>query len=596
MRTTEFTVRSLPRGRTALGCGAVLLACAFLALLGEAAQALSISPLNGTPAASPQTQISFLGAPAGQISHVSVVASRSGRHRGRLKPYASAPGASFVPSSTFVQGEQVTASALAGPRGHARRVSSRFTIARRAYVAMTPMESPPKAKPGTVQSFVSQPSLHPPSVQVNVASSAPGGDAVFVAPTHGAGQWGPMIIDQTGQLVWFQAAPRGSVAMNLQAQSYEGQPVLAWWQGYISRLGLGLGTNLIYNSSYQPVARIAGGNGYPADLHELQITPQGSAFITAYTFVQADLSSGSGPRRGILVDCLIQEIDIKTGLVMFEWHAYGHVPLWDAYTTPVSGQPWDFFHVNSVSLDPSGDGNFIISSRNTWAAYEVSKHTGAILWRVGGKRPSFKMGPGTGTAWQHDARWQPDRTLTIFDNGSAPKIHPQSRVIRERIDWAHKTVTVVDRDVHTPALISGSQGNAEALDDGGVFVGWGEVPYMTEFSQSGQVLFDARLPAPGQTYRAYRSPWKGTPAGPPALAVRSTGPGTVTLYASWNGATEVRAWRVLAGPSSGSVAPVTTLPRNGFETAIPAAAAPWFAVQALGPGGLVLATSPPAHA
>jgi hypothetical protein len=432
---------------------------------------------------------------------------------------------------------------------------------------------------------------------VNVAASSPGPESLFVAPNHGAGQWGPMIIDQTGQLVWFQSAPSGNVAMNLQVQRYEGKPVLVWWQGYISRLGLGLGTNQIYSSTYQPVAKIAAGNGYSADLHEVQITPQGSAFITAYTFIQADLSSGGGARRGVLIDSLIQEVDIKTGLVMFEWHAYGHVPLWDAYTTAVSGQPWDFFHVNSVSLDPWGDGNFIISSRNTWAAYEINKHDGAILWRLGGKRSTFKMGPGTGTAWQHDARWQPDRTLTIFDNGSAPKIHSQSRVIRERIDWPHRKVTLVDRDVHTPALLSGSQGNGEGLEDGGLFVGWGEVPYMTEFSPSGQIVFDARLPAPGQTYRAYRSPWTGTPAGPPAIAVRSTGPGAVTVYASWNGATDVRSWRVFAGTSSSALAPISAARRTGFETAIPLSTGyTWFAVQALDEAGRVLGASGPAHA
>jgi hypothetical protein len=269
----------------------------------------------------------------------------------------------------------------------------------------------------------------------------------------------------------------------------------------------------------------------------------------------------------------------------------------DSYTTPNGAGPWDFFHVNSVDLDPWGDGNFIISSRNTWASYEIDHHDGAILWRVGGKRSSFKMGAGTGTAWQHDARWLPDRTLRIFDNGSAPKIHSQSRVIRERIDWAHRKVTLVDRDVHTPALLTGSQGNGETLEDGGLFVGWGEEPYMTEFSPAGDILFDARLPAPGQTYRAYRSPWTGLPMGAPAAAVRTTAPGTATVYASWNGATSVRAWRVLAGTSPTALTSLTTAARSGFETAIPVGGgAPVFAVQALGADGQVLGTSSATHA
>jgi hypothetical protein len=575
---------------------ALVMAAAALhsALAAEVADALTISPLNGTPDASPRTQISFVGVSASDIKGVSVVGSRSGRHSGRLRSYASAPGASFLPNKPFVAGERVTAAAvLAGSRRGAS-VRTSFTIAHPASYPHYPMEPPPTAKPGTVQSFVTAPSLHPPTVQVRTSSLSEEIGDVFISPNHGAGQWGPMIIDGAGQLVWFQPTPPGSTAMNLQVQRYEGQPVLVWWQGYLSRLGFGLGVNEIYNTSYQPVARVSAGNGYSADLHDIQITPRGSAFITAYSFVHANLSEGGGVRQGVLLDSILQEIDIKTGLVMFEWHPYGHIPLSDSYSSP--GAPWDYFHLNSVDPDPWGDGNFIISSRNTWAAYEISYHTGAVLWRLGGKHSTFKMGPGTGTAWQHDVRWQPNRTLTLFDNGSAPKIHSQSRQVHLRLDWKRRAASIIDRHVHTPALLSGSQGDSDTLPDGDTFIGWGEQPYITEFSPSGEVVFDARFPAPGQSYRAYRVPWSATPAGPPSIAVRTTAPGTNTVYASWNGATAVHSWRVLSGDGAGALAPITDAPRNGFETAIsvPAAHA-WFAVQALGPGGQVLGTSQPAH-
>jgi hypothetical protein len=578
----------------------VALAAAVLAaLLGlstEVASAITISPLNGTHDASLKTQISFVGVSAADIKAVSVVGTRSGRHGGRLKSYASAPGGSFVMGKPFVPGEQVIATALVRGSGRGKSIRTTFTVAHPASYPHVPMEPPPPAKPGAVQSFVSQPSLHPPSVQVRTSSLSEEIGDVFLSPNHGAGQWGPMIIDGAGQLVWFEPMPAGSTAMNLQVERYEGQPVLVWWHGYLSPLGFGLGTNEIYNTSYQPVARVSAGNGYSADLHEMHITPRGSAFITAYSFVRADLSSGGGARQGVLLDSILQEIDIKTGLVMFEWHPHDHVPLYDSYTSPYSG-PWDYFHLNSISPDPWGDGNFIISSRNTWASYEISYHTGAVLWRLGGKRSSFKMGPGTGTAWQHDVRWQPDRTLTMFDNGSAPKVHSQSRQIQVRIDWKRKAVTLVSRHVHIPALLSGSQGDSDTLPDGDTFVGWGEQPYITEFSPSGEVVFDARLPHPGQSYRAYRVPWSATPATPPAVTVRPTGAGTVTIYASWNGATAVRAWRVLTGASPGALAPLSTAPRTGFETAIPAAAAgPWFSVQAIGADGSVLGISAAAHA
>jgi hypothetical protein len=587
------------RSRTArsvrVTCCLVLLTTAALLVSAPAAWGLSVavSPLNGTPDASPDSQISFLGVPANEIAGVSVVGSRTGRHSGKLASYLSAPGASFLPSHPFAQGESVTASAVVGPRGHTKTVRTSFTVER--YGAYKVTTGPPfvLSGHGLEQSFVTQPALKPPVVTVtaNDAGAAPGD--IFLTPTHGYGQTGAMILDQQGRLAWFHPIPKGEDAANLQVQSYLGQPVLTWWEGVVpARLGVGFGRDQILDSSYRPLANVNAGNGYHADLHEFQITPQGSALLTAYALVAADLSPYGGSRDGVVQDAIMQQIDIRTGLVMFEWHAYGHVSPGDSYSsTPKGpGEPFDYFHINSISPDPWGDGNFIVSSRNTWAAYEISGATGAVLWRLGGRHSSFHMGPGTGTAWQHDVRWQPDRTLTIFDNGATPKQHSESRLLRERIDWAHRKVTLVGR--YGGHILSGSQGNNQVLSNGNSFVGWGEAPYLSEFAPSGAILFSAHLPAPGQSYRAYRFPWRATPASAPAIAVRPGAGAAVTLYASWNGATSVSAWRVLAGADASSLVALAQVPSSGFETAIPlTSSAAAFAVQALGAEGQVLASS-----
>jgi hypothetical protein len=560
----------------------------------NAAPSAAVSPLNGTPDASPRTQISFLGVPAREIGDVSVVGSRSGRHGGRLESYVSAPGASFLPARPFAPGERVTASALVGRRGHAERVGTTFTVARPSGYRPTFGGGRFLTRPGLVQSFVSEPQLKPPTVFVTTdAAGATSGD-IFFTPTVGYGQAGAMIVNDQGGLVWFQPAPAGDEAADFQVQSYRGQPALVWWQGRVSgELGVGFGSDEIYSSDYRPLATIFAGNGYEADLHEAQITPRGSAFITAYSLVDADLSSVGGRRDGILQDAILQEIDVPTGLVMFEWHAYGHVALSDSRTRPDSnGQPWDFFHINSVSLDPWGDGNFIVSSRNTWAAYEIDHLSGAVLWRLGGERSSFAMGAGTGFAWQHDVRWQPDGTLTIFDDGATPREHSQSRAIRERIDWADRAVSLVGRDVHSPPLLAGSQGNDQVLPDGDSFVGWGEAPYFSEFAADGETLFDAHFPAPGQSYRAFRFPWSATPAAPPAVAVRAGEAGGATVYASWNGATGVGSWTVLGGESPTTLSPIAAAPAGGFETAIPVASPDaYFAVRAVDSTGQALGSS-----
>jgi hypothetical protein len=68
--------------------------------------------------------------------------------------------------------------------------------------------------------------------------------------------------------------------------------------------------------------------------------------------------------------------------------------------------------------------------------------------------------------------------------------------------------------------------------------------------------------------------------------------GRATAYASWNGATEVASWRVLAGPTATSTKPIATLARAGFETAVvlpsSTAAGSYVSVQALSATGAVL--------
>jgi hypothetical protein len=283
--------------------------------------------------------------------------------------------------------------------------------------------------------------------------------------------------------------------------------------------------------------------------------------------------------------------------VRFEWHSLDHVPLSAAQVSDrYSSQstPFDYFHINSVDVEQ--DGDLLIDSRNTWAAYDVDPKTGQVRWALGGKHSSFKMGPGTLTAFQHDARQQPDGTITFFDNGATPIVHRQSRAIELRLDMAQMTATLVRRYEHPKPLVAGSQGNLQALAGGDWMIGWGQAPYFSEVTASGELLFDAHLPPGYESYRAFRLPWSGAPLSAPALvSVRSaSGHGPGELYASWNGATQVVSWRVLAGASQAALAPLASVPKSGFETAIglPASApGPYVEVQALDSTGAVIGVS-----
>jgi hypothetical protein len=279
---------------------------------------------------------------------------------------------------------------------------------------------------------------------------------------------------------------------------------------------------------------------------------------------------------------------------MFEWTSLDHVGLAESYERPASSTtvwPFDFFHVNSIGVDH--DGTLLVSARNTWTVYDVDPRSGQVLWRLGGRQSTFTSGPGTRTAWQHDARRLSDGSIGIFDNRASPSILGQSRGVVLDLDPQHKTATVRAQFTHVPALLSESQGNMQALENGDWFLGWGQLPFLSEFGPDGRLLFDAHLPAHEQSYRSFRFPWSGMPAHRPTFVLQSV-QGAHTIYASWNGATLVAAWRVIAGRDPASLQVVAQAPRAGFETAVPLPAAgvgPDVAVQALDASGGVLGMS-----
>jgi hypothetical protein len=442
---------------------------------------------------------------------------------------------------------------------------------------------------GSTQSFRSRPDLRPPTVGVNVpaaGSVAPG--YVFVAVKKGAGQDGPMIMDNQGRLVWFS---KDRYATDFKVQTYKGEPVLTWWQGGVVA-GHGEGEYVIFDSSYQEVRRVKAGNGYKGDLHEFSITPQDTALLTIYNEARTDLSPIGGRRDGAVWDGIAQELDLETGEVLFEWHSLDHIGVGESYRGPGEDPeaPVDYFHINSIEVEP--DNNFLIDAKGTYAAYKVDRASGEVLWRLGGKKSDFEMGEGTRTVSQHDARRQEDGTITIFDNGAPPEVHDLSRGIVVELDEDAMKATLVREYTHPEKPLSTSQGNMQVLPGGNVFIGWGTEPYNSEYDKDGELLFDIQFSGETQSYRAFRQEWSGRPAEDPAVVAEKAKGDKVNIYASWNGATEATTWRVLAGPNPEGLEPVGSVPWEGFETAVAIRTdEPYVAVRAEDDSGRVLGTS-----
>jgi hypothetical protein len=564
---------------------------------------LTISPAPNTPDASPQTQISILGVAPGRIKSVQVTGQMSGMHAGRLQPYSGKRGASFVLAQSLTQGESVAVVVRLAGRAPIR---FSFTV---AHLAPTPPTLNLTAtQPDKLDHFVTQPELTPPHITINKpAPRGLGGGDVMLTPLpspivhpesnntvtiNPVGPGGPMIVDAGGNLVWFNQLTRPEVATNLRLQRFHGRKELTWWQGTVTSSAYGQGEGIIANSSYRTIRTVQAGNGYPMDLHEFQLTHSGDALFTIYSPVMVNLPGTPPETLTPLLDSIVQEVDISTGLVVWEWHAYGHIPLEQSMATPSNSATYDAFHINSVQ--PLRSGSVLISARDTSAIYKVDPAGGRIQWTLGGTGSSFQMGPGAQFFFQHDAHMRRDGRISLFDDEAGPpQKAPYSRGIVLALNPRRRKATLVRQYARSADTSAQSEGSVQTLPDSNVFVGFGSTPFFSEFSPRGKLLFDGSLPQDDGSYRIYRFPWTATPKTPPAVVVHRSDPSNVSLYVSWNGATQVARWQILAGQTAGSLAPVKKVPKTGFETQVDLpSSASMFAVRALDSRGRVLGRSP----
>lgn len=455
---------------------------------------------------------------------------------------------------------------------------------------------------GSVAAFHSRPDLRPPTVTAAGSAKAEGlggaeGGLLFLGPgpvsLSGSEQYGPLIVDRAGIPVWFRPLARGLQVTNFASARYRGKAVLVWWEGKIQQTGYGHGEAVVLDDDYREIARVRAANGRSMDLHALTLTAEGTALFTCFPeTVPMDLSSLDMPRNSQVLDSIIQEVDIASGRLLFEWRGLQHIPV--SATQEPHGEPYDYLHINSI--EPLPDGNLLVSGRHTWALYKLDRRTGEVIWTLGGKRSQFAMGPGAQFSWQHDARQRSDDVITLFDNGTnGPiKTESQSRGLVLEVDEPRRQVTVRKAYTSPERLLAGAMGSVQTLSTGRVLVGWGVGSHTIEFASDGTPLLDMALPGGMYSYRGLWLPWSGNPHHRPAVAAeRDRRSGTSILYASWNGATEVAGWQVAAGSRNNQLRPLWIAQHRGFETVIPLPAQHRFAsVTALDHSGRELRRSP----
>jgi hypothetical protein len=561
---------------------------------------VSVFPMPGTPTASAKTQISFRDVDVAGLGFVRVAGSVSGDHSGSVQGHSDGKGASFVPTQPFEPGETVTVETDHDVRGGDGRSFS-FVISRPAPMPTIDIAdgvpTPAERHEEDALTFASRPDIRPMRLTIGAPARRTAPGYLFLTPVGARTQGGPSMYDDDGELVWFKPV-RPDRVLAFAAQELRGRPVLTWYEGSVIRPGIGFGSFVVMDDRYREIARVRAGNGYGGDIHEFVLTPEGTALLLAYSPVFTDTSSvGGGPARPVF-DAIVQEVDLATGLVLFEWHSLGQVGLDEAVVPtpkPADQMPFDYVHPNSVAV--TLDGDLLLSARHTSALYKLDRVTGLVEWRLGGKRSDFAVGPGATFGYQHDARQQQDRSYTIFDNAASnnDEIAEHSRGIVLRLDERRMTAELADEFIGTPWLAR-SQGSMQRLGHEGYLVGWGSEPALTEFGADGDIRLELLMPnhGPGaiaNSYRAYRFEWIGRPDTRPAVVAARSDAG-VTVNVSWNGATEVARWRLHTGSTPDDLVPTAARRRSGFETTLMAPpSATYVLAEALAADGSVLGRS-----
>ncbi|KAK4031462.1 ASST-domain-containing protein [Parachaetomium inaequale] len=458
--------------------------------------------------------------------------------------------------------------------------------------------------------FRSRPDLAPARLNITIpATKDVEKGYLFVAPfagfpdtpteQHGPRQAGPYIFRDDGDLIWSGYGIYSIWATNFQAARWKGKDVLFSFEGdHNAGYGHGHGHITIMDQHYETIRELRAGNHKLVDKHEFHVINEETGLIQIYQPVPRDLTAwGGSPEQQWIVDAIIQELDIATGRLLFEWHSLDHVAPSEAVLPLNPGQAgagynssdaWDYFHINSVDKDRAG--NYLISARDACAVHKINGTSGEIIWRLNGKASDFAMGPGSKFCFQHHARWlkQEDdgddsvEVISLYDNSAHGTEHGGGREVHTADESSGKVLRL-DTRAWTAELVQGyyppkgykllskSQGSTQVLPGGNVLVNWGSEGAVTEYTAEGEVVFHAgmdsgELAAGVENYRAFRFNWTGLPSEEPAVVALEGGEGT-TVYVSWNGDTETAVWRFFEVVDElGSRSFLGEAERKSFET------------------------------
>lgn len=454
--------------------------------------------------------------------------------------------------------------------------------------------------------YKSRTDLAPPRINITIPATSdvePG--YLFVAPfaglvdtpweQHGPRQAAPYILRDNGDLVWSGYGAFSIWSTNFQAARWRGKDVLFSFEGdHNPGYGHGHGHITFVDQHYETIRELRAGNHKLVDKHEFHVVNEETGLIQIYQPVPRDLTPwGAKPEQQWIVNAIIQELDIATGKVLFEWSSLDHVTPDEAILPINPGQAgagynssdaWDYFHINSVDKDTSG--NYLISARDACSVHKINGTDGSIIWRLAGTNSSFDLGDGVDFCFQHHARWLSqegdEEVISLYDNSAHGTEHDDGSEVHTAPTSSGKIIRV-NTNTWKADLVQGfyppddlrskSQGSTQILPGGNALVNWGSSGAVTEYKPDGTPIFHAYMDSGDlgvgvQNYRAFRFNWTGLPTEDPAIVSLKNADGT-TAYVSWNGDTETRVWRFYeVTDEHGSREFIGETKRESFETSL----------------------------
>ncbi|UKZ91461.1 uncharacterized protein TrAFT101_006439 [Trichoderma asperellum] len=440
----------------------------------------------------------------------------------------------------------------------------------------------------------------------------------------------PLIASQNGEVVFHgpnYPPDQPNFFANFRPQFFSNGTLLSYYLGHFGpNMEQALGNVTFIDSTYTVTTVICLAD-YPAfipgaaeseckvDLHESRRLSDDRFIVTTHNYTQTDLSAVGGPQDGWVTDSQFLVINPFTEEISFKWSSLEHLDKLPVNDSRILRQnrmgqelgtspelAWDYFHINAVA--PFEDG-YVISARHFSTVVFIDKD-GEVTYRLNGEiGQDFSLPTDAHFRYQHDVLGHKGDDgsiiVTMFDNENydvpPPSQDVESSALELRLNTNDMTAKLERRLFSNDTVRAIGLGSWQDQPNGNVFVGEATFPALAEFDPTGKQVWNLRygFDSPG-SFRAYKyTEWTGKPAYPPKGVAEAHDNGSLVVFMSWNGATEVVSWDVKALTDNGISLKLTNVPKSGFETTaiVNATTSQILLAVALGDDGQVLGTSEP---